>query len=74
VEIGAAGRLSSGYDEREQAMSKLVDIDRLFTDRHFDAKSLSCVCVGLRYKLSLRDRVEIMAAGCRWRTLPSALG
>ena len=27
VQIGAAGRLSSGFDEREQAMSKLVDID-----------------------------------------------
>jgi hypothetical protein len=62
VQIGGADRLSSGFDEREQAMSKLTDIDRLFNGRHFD-REVIVVCVRwyLRYKLSLRDLVEIMA-------------
>ncbi|MFL9935186.1 IS6 family transposase [Paraburkholderia sp. RL18-103-BIB-C] len=43
-------------------MSKLTDIDRLFNGRHFD-REVIVVCVRwyLRYKLSLRDLVEIMA-------------
>jgi len=62
VQIGGAGRLSSGFDEREQAMSKLVDIDRLFNGRHFDREVIVlCVRWYLRYKLSFRDLVEIMA-------------
>lgn len=62
AQIGAAGRLSSVVDEREQAMSKLVDIDRLFNGRHFDREVIVlCVRWYLRYKLSLRDLVEIMA-------------
>jgi transposase-like protein len=62
VQIGAAGRLSPSFDEREQGMSKLVDIDRLFNGRHFDREVIVlCVRWYLRYKLSLRDLVEIMA-------------
>ena len=62
VQIGGAGRLSSGFDEREQAMSQLIDIDRLFNGRHFDREvTVLCVRWYLRYKLSLRDLVEIMA-------------
>jgi IS5 family transposase len=62
VQIGGADRLSSGFDEREQAMSKLIDIERLFNGRHFD-REVIVVCVRwyLRYKLSLRGLVEIMA-------------
>jgi transposase-like protein len=48
--------------EREQAMSKLIDIDRLFNGRHFDREVIVlCVHWYLRYKLSFRDLVEIMA-------------
>ena len=62
VQIGADGRLSSSFDEREQAMSELLDIDRLFNGRHFDREVIVlCVRWYLRYKLSLRDLVEIMA-------------
>jgi hypothetical protein len=62
VQIGGADRLSSRFDEREQAMSKLIDIERLFNGPHFD-REVIVVCVRwyLRYKLSLRDLVEIMA-------------
>jgi transposase-like protein len=43
-------------------MSKLVDIDRLFNGGHFDREVIvPCVRWDLRYKLSLRDLVEIMA-------------
>jgi transposase-like protein len=43
-------------------MSKLVDIDRLFNGSHFDREVIVlCVRWYLRYKLSLRDLVEIMA-------------
>ncbi|MFL9889168.1 IS6 family transposase [Paraburkholderia agricolaris] len=43
-------------------MSKLVDIDGLFNGRHFDREVIVlCVRWYLRYKLSLRDLVEIMA-------------
>lgn len=52
VQIGGAGRLSSGFDEREQAMSNPVDIDRLFTGRHFDREVIVLfVRWYLRYKL-----------------------
>jgi len=61
VQIGGGGRLRSGFDEREQAMSKLIDIDRLFSGRHFGREVIVlCVRWHLRYKLSLRDLVEIM--------------
>ena len=43
-------------------MSKLIDIDRLFNGRHFDREVIVLrVRWYLRYKLSLRDLVEIMA-------------
>ena len=62
MQIGRAGRLSSGFDEREQAISNLVDIDRLFNGRHFDREVIVlCVRWYLRYEISLRDLVEIMA-------------
>jgi putative transposase len=62
LQIGGAGRLRSGFDEREQAMSQLIEIDRLFTGHHFDRDVIIlCVRWYLRYKLSLRDLVEIMA-------------
>ena len=43
-------------------MSKLKDIDWLFNGRHFDREVIIlCVRWYLRYKLSLRDLVEMMA-------------
>ena len=43
-------------------MSKLKDIDRLFNGRHFDREVvILCVRWYLRYKLSFRDLVEMMA-------------
>jgi transposase-like protein len=43
-------------------MSKLEGLDRLFDGRHFDREIiLLCVRWYLRYKLSLRDLVEMMA-------------
>jgi transposase-like protein len=43
-------------------MSKQIDIDRLFDGRHFDREVIVlCVRWYLRYKLSLRDLVEMMA-------------
>jgi hypothetical protein len=47
VQIGAAGKSSSVFDERDRAMSKLVDIDRLFNGRHFDREVIVLVCVGI---------------------------
>ncbi|MGF6870828.1 transposase-like protein [Paraburkholderia sp. MM5477-R1] len=43
-------------------MSKLKDLERLFNGRHFDREVIVlCVRWYLRYKLSLRDLVEMMA-------------
>jgi hypothetical protein len=43
-------------------MSKLRNIDKLFEGRHFDrAVIVLCVRRYLRYKLSLRDLVEMMS-------------
>jgi len=43
-------------------MSKLKSVDRLFDGRHFDREIIIlCVRWYLRYKLSLRDLVEMMA-------------
>ena len=43
-------------------MSKLKSIEELFEGRHFD-REVVILCVGwyLRFKLSLRDLVEMMA-------------
>ena len=52
-------------------MSKLKSLDKLFEGRHFDREIiLLCVRWYLRYKLSLRDLVEMMAE--RLRTAPCA--
>jgi putative transposase len=43
-------------------MSKLRNIDKLFEGRHFDREVIVlCVRRYLRYKLSLRDLVEMMS-------------
>ena len=43
-------------------MSKLVSVDELFEGRHFDREVIIlCVRWYLRYKLSFRDLVEMMA-------------
>jgi transposase-like protein len=43
-------------------MSKLRNIDKLFEGRHFDREVIVlCVRWYLRYKLSLRDLVEMMS-------------
>jgi transposase-like protein len=43
-------------------MSKLKSLDGLFAGRHFDRDVIIlCVCWYLRYKLSLRDLVEMTA-------------
>jgi transposase-like protein len=43
-------------------MSKLKDLEWLFNGRHFDREVIVlCVRWYLRYKLSLRDLVEMMA-------------
>lgn len=50
------------FDKREPAMSTLRDIDWLLNGRHFDREVIVlCVRWYLRYKLSLRDLVEMMA-------------
>jgi hypothetical protein len=62
VQIGRVSRLRLGFDEHEPAMSKLKDIEWLFNGRRFD-RGIIVLCVRwyLRYKLSLRDLVEMMA-------------
>lgn len=53
--------LSSGLEEREQAIGKLVEIDRLFNGCHFDRDVIIlCVRYYLHYELRFRDPVEIM--------------
>ena len=49
-------------------MSKLMGVEQLFEGRHFDREVIIlCVRWYLRFKLSLRDLVEMMAErGCRW--------
>ncbi|MBA2613009.1 MAG: IS6 family transposase, partial [Bacteroidetes bacterium] len=43
-------------------MSKLTNVDELFEGRHFDRETIIlCVRWYLRFKLSLRDLVEMMA-------------
>jgi transposase-like protein len=43
-------------------MGKLKSVDELFAGRHFDREVIIlCVCWYLRFKLSLRDLVEMMA-------------
>ena len=44
AQIRGAGTLRSGFDEREHAMSKQIEIDRLFDARHFD-REVIVLCV-----------------------------
>jgi hypothetical protein len=64
VQIGRAGRLSSGFDEREQAISNLVDIDRLFNGRHFDSEFIfmcsHCSKRALSLRLAKRWQFEVL--------------
>jgi hypothetical protein len=57
-------------------MSKLKSLDGLFAGRHFDCDVIIlCVRWYLRYKLSLRDLVEMMMSeGCRFLTRRSCVG
>ena len=57
-------------------MSKFKSLEELFAGRHFDREVIIlCVRWYLRYKLSLRDLVEMMASeDCRWRTPRSCVG
>ncbi|CAE6867881.1 hypothetical protein R69746_08219 [Paraburkholderia aspalathi] len=58
------------------AVSKAKVLEAMFDGRHFDREIIVlCVCWYLRYKLSLRDLVEMMAGrGCRWLTPQSRVG
>jgi transposase-like protein len=57
-------------------MSKLKSMENLFAGRHFERDVIIlCVRWYLRYKLSLRDLVEIMAERvCRWLTRRFCVG
>jgi DDE domain len=62
VQIRCADRLRLSFDEREPAKSKLTDIDWSFNGRHFDREVIVLgVRWYLRYKLRLRDLVEMMS-------------
>jgi hypothetical protein len=50
-------------------MSKLKSLDKLFEGRHFDREIILCVRWYLRYKLSLRDLVEMMVERGLYRSL-----
>ena len=58
-------------------MGKLMGIEQLFEGRHFDREVIIlCVRWYLRFKLSLRDLVEMMAEreACRWPIRPLCVG
>ena len=57
-------------------MAGFLSLDELFEGRHFDREIIVlCVRWYLRFKLSFRDLVEMMAdAACRWPTPPSCAG
>ena len=54
----------------------MPSIDELFKGRHFDREIIVCVRWYLRYKLSFRDLVEMMAGtrNSNWRTRRSCIG
>src|SRR3984885_8556411 len=63
---GADGRIWPRYDVGRAAggvgMGKLMGVEQLFEGRHFDREVIIlCVRWYLRFKLSLRDLVEMMA-------------
>ena len=64
------------YSFRESTVSNLESMEDLFTGRHSERDVIIlCVRWYLRYKLSLRDLVEMMAErGCRWLTPRSCVG
>jgi hypothetical protein len=53
-------------------MGNLKSMEEIFEGRHFSAGTIIlCVRWYFRFKLSLRDLVEMMAErGCRWRIQP----
>ena len=57
-------------------MAGFPGLDELFEGRHFDPEIIVlCVRWYLRFKLSFRDLVEMMAErGCRWLIPPSCVG
>jgi hypothetical protein len=57
-------------------MARLPGVDGLFDGRHLDHEIIVlCVRWYLRFKLSFRDLVEMMAErGCRWLIPPSCVG
>jgi hypothetical protein len=62
VQIAEFGRIHWSFGELRPAMSKLSSIEELFAGRHFDREVIIlCVRWYLRYKLSFRDLVEMMA-------------
>lgn len=62
VHIRRSGRSGLSFEKHEPAMSKLKDIEWLFNGRHFNSGIIVlCVRRCLRYKLSLRVLVEMMA-------------
>jgi transposase-like protein len=63
VQIAWSKRLQSRAERiREPTMSKSKSLEELFAGRHFDREVIIlCVRWYLRYKLSLRDLVEMMA-------------
>jgi transposase-like protein len=53
----------------------MLSLDELFEGRHFDREIIVlCVRRYLRYKLSFRDLVEMMAERGPWRTPRSCVG
>jgi hypothetical protein len=56
-------------------MGKLKSVEELFKGRHFDREVvILCVRWYLRFELSLRDLVEMMAERGLWVRLPSGNG
>jgi transposase-like protein len=56
------GRLTLFCDNGETVMNKALSLEELFKGRHFDREIIIlCVRWYLRYKLSYRDLVEMMA-------------
>jgi hypothetical protein len=75
VFVKPKGNGCGAFDDHEP-MSELKDLEWLFNGRHFDREVIVlCVRWYLRYKLSLRDLVEMMAErGLSLLTLRSCVG
>ena len=60
--IGGAFEICDATTRARVGMGKLMGVEQLFEGRHFDREViLLCVRWYLRFKLSLRDLVEMMA-------------